>query len=268
MTIRTDRGERPGVVLRAPDGTDRVLALDPGEDRERAVAATDPATLPALDSVRLGPPVRPGTIWCVGYNYRGHLETPDPEFPNIFVKTANVLAGPQDPVVLWPATTQVDYEGEIAVVIGRRAHRVSEAEALDHVAGYTLFNDVSDRDWQSRTNQWALGKSIDGFGPLGPWLVTPDEFGDLAGRSVEVERNGEVTVRSSTDAMVFGVAFLIHYLSQVITLEPGDVISTGTPARSDAAQAVHTPLAPGDMVTVRVAGLGALTTTFISEENR
>jgi 2-keto-4-pentenoate hydratase/2-oxohepta-3-ene-1,7-dioic acid hydratase in catechol pathway len=285
VTIRQHGSEHPGAVLRAADGTDRVLDLSTrvgcrgvevllSNDRlraevESAMAANDPQSLPLLSSVRLGPPVRPDKILCLGYNYRGHLETvagDDPEHPNVFVKTPNVICGPDDPVTIRACTPQVDYEGEIAVVIGRTAHRVSEAEALDHVAGYTLFNDVSDRDWQSRTNQWALGKSVDGFGPLGPWLVTPDEFGELPGRTVEVQRNGDVTVQASTDAMVFGVPFLIHYLSQVITLEPGDVISTGTPARSDAAQAVHQPLSSGDVVAVRVTGLGELTTTFISEE--
>ncbi|WP_263117886.1 fumarylacetoacetate hydrolase family protein [Cellulomonas sp. RIT-PI-Y] len=280
VTLRQHGGDRPGAVLRASDGTDRVLDLADrtggrgveallSDDRlltevRALVSAADPDGLPGLDSVRLGPPVRPGKILCLGYNYRGHLETSDdPDHPNVFVKTPNVICGPDDPVTLWPTTPDVDYEGEIAVVIGRWAHRVSEADALGHVGGYTLFNDVSDRDWQSRTNQWALGKSVDGFGPLGPWLVTSDECGDLRGRSVEVERNGEVTVRSTTDAMVFGVAFLVHYLSQVITLEPGDVISTGTPARTGPAQAAHRSLTSGDVVTVRVTGLGALTTTFI-----
>ncbi len=296
VSIAVDGAERPGAVVTGSDGTDRVLdlaavvggrplaeVLADGEVlaavRDAADRA-DPTDLPALGSVRLAPPVRPGTILCLGYNYRGHLEgEPDevPVHPNVFVKTPNVVAAPGDPVVLPPATSQVDYEGEIAVVIGRRAHRVSEADAMAHVAGFTLFNDVSDRDWQSRTSQWALGKCIDGFGPLGPWVVTTDEAPELAGRTMEVERDGVVTVRASTDAMVFGVPFLVHHLSQVVTLEPGDLISTGTPARAPEAQAVHRPIAPGDTVTVRVTGLGELTTTFVSpydpssvplEENR
>lgn len=288
VSIDVDGSEIPAAVVTAPDGVDRVLDLREVADattlvevladearlavvREavtKAEADADTATLPTLDSVHLAPPVRPCTILCLGYNYRGHLEggETDPEHPNVFVKTPGVIASPQDPVTIWSSTPQVDYEGEIAVVIGRRARRVSEADALAHVAGYALFNDVSDRDWQSRTNQWALGKSVDGFGPLGPWIVTTDEVADLAGRDVEVERNGVVTVRSSTDAMVFGVAFLVHHLSQIITLEPGDIISTGTPARSDEAQAVHTPITDGDVVTVRVTGLGELTTRFVAEQ--
>lgn len=288
VSVRTNGAEVPGAVLTASDGTDRLLLLgdraagwdrplaallaDPDAlDTARArVADADPGTLPPLDVRRLAPPVRPATILCLGYGYRGHLEgEPDdvPVHPNVFVKTPNVLTGPGDPVVIPPACTQVDYEGEIAVVIGRRASRVTEEEAMAHVAGFTLFNDVSDRDWQSRTNQWALGKCVDGFGPLGPWVVTTDEVPDLRGRAIEVERDGVVTVRSSTDAMVFDVAALVAYLSQVVTLEPGDVMSTGTPARSPEAQAAHTPIRPGDSVTVRVAGLGSLTTTFAPPED-
>jgi 2-keto-4-pentenoate hydratase/2-oxohepta-3-ene-1,7-dioic acid hydratase in catechol pathway len=223
--------------------------------------------MPRLADVRLAPPVRPRTILCLGYNYQGHVEAGHgqeaPPYPNVFLKAAGTIGAPGDPVVMPSAATDVDYEGEIAVVIGRTASRVDEADAMAYVAGYTLFNDVSDRGWQNRASQWALGKSVDGFGPLGPWVVTTDEVPDLPGRLMEVERDGVVTVRCSTDVMVFGVAFLVHYLSQVITLEPGDIISTGTPARLAEAQAAHVPLAPGDTVTVRVTGLGELTTTFV-----
>lgn len=291
VSIITNGNERPGVVLEGPDGVDRVLELGDStgsatlaqllaDDAALAVARAaidraDPATLPRLADLRLAPPVRPRTILCLGYNYRGHIEGHNeglvegdqgeaaPPYPNVFIKTANTIGGPQDHVVMPSAATDVDYEGEIAVVIGRTARNVDEADALAHVAGYTLFNDVSDRGWQNRSSQWALGKSVDGFGPLGPWIVTADEVPSLAGRQMEVELNGVVTVRASTDAMVYGVAFLVHYLSQIITLEPGDIISTGTPARSVQAQSAHRPLADGDTVTIRVTGLGELTTTFV-----
>lgn len=285
VSLDTELGDLPAAVVPGPDGADRVLDLSPvvgavplaqvlADDTlltaaRTAIAQADPAVLPPYAGTRLAPPVRPGKILCLGYNYVGHLEDlsgEQPPYPNVFVKTANVVCGPHDPVVLPHAADEVDYEGEIAVVIGRTAHEVAEADAMDHVAGYTLFDDVSDRGWQHRSNQWALGKSFDGFGPLGPWVVTTDEAPDLAGRAIEVERNGVVTVRSSTDAMVYRVPFLVHYLSQVMTLEPGDVVSTGTPARSPKAQADHLPLAHGDTVTVRVAGLGELTTTFVSME--
>lgn len=290
VSIDIDGDERPAAVVAGPDGVDRVLDLVTvtagaslaevlADDavlaavREAVGRVTDQpstASLPRLADAHLAPPVRPGKILCLGYNYQGHVEEgADPQappYPNAFVKTANVICGPRDAVVLPRAAQDVDYEGEIAVVIGGTAHDVTEADAMAHVAGYTLFNDVSDRGWQHRASQWALGKSFDGFGPLGPWVVTADEVPDLAGRSVEVERDGVVTVRSSTDAMVYPVAYLVHYLSQVMTLEPGDVISTGTPARSAEMQAAHVPLAHGDTVTVRVTGLGELTTTFVSME--
>lgn len=286
VSVDIDGDERPGAVVVGPDGVDRVLdlgaitgsstlaqlvaddaALASARD---AVGRADSAVLPRLEDVRLAPPVRPRTILCLGYNYQGHVEAglgqETPPYPNVFIKTANTICGPHDRVVMPRATTDVDYEGEIAVVIGRTARNVDEVDAMTHVAGYTLFNDVSDRGWQNRASQWALGKSVDGFGPLGPWVVTTDEVPDLAGRQMEVERDGVVTVRASTEAMVYGVAFLVHYLSQIITLQPGDIISTGTPARAPEVQAAHVPLTHGETVTIRVTGLGELTTTFVSME--
>jgi 2-keto-4-pentenoate hydratase/2-oxohepta-3-ene-1,7-dioic acid hydratase in catechol pathway len=232
-----------------------------------AVAATPADDLPALSGARLLAPLRPGKILCLGYNYRGHVPAgadaaEDPEFPDVFVKTPNVLAAPGDPVPLPGVAHDVDYEGEIALVIGRRAHDVPLEQALDHVAGYTLFNDVTDRAWQGRTSQWTLGKCFDSFGPLGPAVVTADEIPDPHDLLLEVERDGVVTVSQSTATMVFPMAFVVHYLSTVLTLEPGDVISTGTPQKLPAALAAHRPLADGDAVTVRVAGIGELTTTF------
>lgn len=273
--VPTDRGDAV-LDLGAAGVRDVVelLAAPPERFAEvRAVVATAPAeALRPLGTVRLGPPVTPRTIWCLGYNYRGHVPDgtdparDDPEFPDVFVKTANVLRGPDDPVVLPPAAQHVDYEGEIAVVVGARAHRVPLARAMDHVAGYVLFNDVSSRDWQARTSQWELGKCFDGFGPLGPWIVTADELADIDDQVLEVERDGVVTVRQNTSTMVFDVASLVHYLSQVATLEPGDVISTGTPQKLPEAAAAHRPLAHGDAVTVRAPALGELTTTFVDPE--
>jgi 2-keto-4-pentenoate hydratase/2-oxohepta-3-ene-1,7-dioic acid hydratase in catechol pathway len=286
VSVDLDGDERPGAVVAGPDGVDRVLDLVAitgsmtlaqllADDGALAAARTaagraDVGALPRLEDVRLAPPVRPRTILCLGYNYLGHVEAgmgqePAP-YPNVFIKTPNTIGGPREPVVMPRAATDVDYEGEIAVVIGRTARHVDEADAMAYVAGYTLFNDVSDRGWQNRASQWALGKSVDGFGPLGPWVVTTDEVPDLAGRQMEVERDGVVTVRASTDAMVYGVAFLVHYLSQIITLQPGDIISTGTPARAPEVQAAHVPLTHGETVTIRVTGLGELTTTFVSME--
>ncbi|MDL5351715.1 fumarylacetoacetate hydrolase family protein [Microbacterium sp. zg-YB36] len=280
VSYRGDAAVRAGAVIRTPDG-DRLLDLgaDPlvailADDARlaavrAAVAAVDAATLPALASVRLEAPVRPGTILCLGYNYRGHVPdgvdptADDPASPDVFVKTRNTLSGPADPVVVPAVADDVDYEGEIAVVIGRRAKNVTPDAALDHVAGYTILNDVSDRTWQRRQSQWALGKCFDSFAPLGPWIVTPDEVGDPQDLLVEVIRDGIVTVSQSTATTIFPVAEIVAYLSQVITLEPGDVISTGTPQKLPEAQAAHRPLRPGDSVTVRVERIGELTTTFI-----
>ncbi|MET3976577.1 fumarylacetoacetate hydrolase family protein [Cellulosimicrobium sp. 4261] len=279
-----DGEERPGTLV--PHGAgDRLLDLATvlgagvtvtdvladaalGARARDAVAGADPASLPSADDVRLAPPVRPGAILCLGYNYRGHVPdgedptTNDPEFPDVFVKTPNTLSGPDDVVALPAVADDVDYEGEIAVVIGRRAHAVSVEDAMDHVAGYTLFDDVSDRSWQRRQSQWALGKCFDGFGQLGPAVVTADEVPDFHDLTVEVVRDDVVTVSQSTSTMVFRLPFLVSYLSQVMTLEPGDVVSTGTPQKLPDALATHRPLADGDAVTIRVTGLGALTTRF------
>lgn len=270
-------GDRSIAVVAGPSG-DHVLDLGPRPLPElfrdldgirSLVERTDAATLPPLDPSTLQAPVTPRSLLCLGYNYRGHVPdgvdptADDPDSPDVFVKTANTLGGPNDPVVVPAVADDVDYEGEIAVVIGRRAHAVSEQEALSYVAGFTLLNDVSDRAWQRRQSQWALGKCFDGFAPLGPWLVTADEI-DPQDLLVEVLRDGEVTVSQSTATTIFSVAFVVHHLSQVLTLEPGDVISTGTPQKLPAAQSAHRPLAPGDAVTVRVTGIGELTTTFIA----
>lgn len=284
VTYAQPDGDRAGAVVTTSNG-DRVVGLAPFtvveiiSDAsafaaahgivERATAA--PEGLPLVNDVELLPPVRPGKILCLGYNYRGHVaagEDPtagDPAYPDVFVKTPNVLGAPGAPVILPVASSQVDYEGEIAVVIGRRAHAVPLESALDHVAGYTLFNDVSDRDWQGRSSQWELGKCFDGFGPLGPELVTADAVPDPQDLLVEVVRDGVVTVSQSTSTMIFSMAFIVHYLSQVMTLEPGDIISTGTPQKLPGALESHRALAHGDAVTIRVAGLGELTTTFIDQ---
>ncbi|OWP21800.1 2-keto-4-pentenoate hydratase [Microbacterium sp. AISO3] len=275
--VDTEGAVRSGAIV-AVDGVDRVVDLGPATltdllaaDRDaldRAAARADLAD-PALSSVRLEAPVRPGKILCLGYNYRGHVpdgvdpSADDPAFPDVFVKTPNTLGGPTDPVIVPAVADDVDYEGEVAVVIGRRAKDVDEAAALAHVAGYTILNDVSDRSWQRRQSQWALGKCFDGFAPLGPWLVTSDEAGDPQDMLVEVVRDGIVTVSQSTATTIFSVARVVSYLSSVMTLEPGDVISTGTPQKLPDAQAAHRPLRPGDAVTVRIERLGELTTTFI-----
>jgi 2-keto-4-pentenoate hydratase/2-oxohepta-3-ene-1,7-dioic acid hydratase in catechol pathway len=285
--VGTAKRPRPAAVI-ATSGGDRVLDLGDIADDVVAIISddtvlsavrdridhADTATLPALEPSALLAPVTPGKILCLGYNYRGHVPdgddpmADDPEYPDVFVKTPNTLGGPNDPVVIPPEAADVDYEGEVAVVIGRRAQRVSLDEALDHVAGYTILNDVSDRAWQRRQSQWALGKCSDGFAPMGPWIVTADSGLDPLDLLVEVVRDGVVTVSQSTSTTIFSVAFVIHHLSQVMTLEPGDVVSTGTPQKLRAAQDTHRPLRAGDAVTVRISGIGELTTRFVAPPGR
>lgn len=275
-----ESSERPGALVEH-DGTTRVVDLadvasrtldiltDPGlaDAARAAIAAADLPTCPEVDDVRLAPPVRPGQVLAVGYNYEGHRgPTGDapPTTPNVFVKTRNALSGPHDAVPLPRVPAAVDYEGEIAVVVGRRMEHVAEGDALAHVAGYALFNDVTARDWQHATSQWTLGKNFDGFGQLGPAIVTVDEAGDLAGVELEVERDGKVVARATTSQMVFPVARLLHLLSQVIPLEPGDVVATGSAAKTPEAAAAHVPMTDGDAVTITATGLGSLTTRFVA----
>lgn len=280
VTYVTAGEERPGALV-SHDGADRLVDLGPLAPRlldvlvdedtlaaaRHAVRTADLAALPLAADVRLAPPVRPRTMLAVGYNYEGHrgpAAPAAPTVPNIFVKTPGTLSGPHDPVPLPAVPAEVDYEGEIAVVIRRRARHVSEADALAHVAGYTLFNDVTARDWQHATSQWTLGKCFDGFAQLGPAIVTVDDAGELDGVTLEVERDGIVTARATTAQMVFTVARLVHLLSQVMTLEPGDVIATGSAAKLPEASAAHVPLADGDAVNITATGLGSLTTRFIA----
>jgi 2-keto-4-pentenoate hydratase/2-oxohepta-3-ene-1,7-dioic acid hydratase in catechol pathway len=285
VSYASPAGRRPAAVVGAP-GDERLLDLADAvgaRDVEGlladeaalaaargSAAAADTSRLPRLADAVLLAPVVPGKIICLGYNYRGHTpdgvdpRASDPEFPDVFVKTPNTLGGPSDAVTVPRAAEDVDYEGEIAIVIGRRAKEVTVEAALGHVAGYTILNDVSDRAWQRRQSQWALGKCFDGFAPLGPWVVTADEIADPQDLLVEVERDGVVTVSQSTATTIFSVPFVVSYLSQTMTLEPGDVISTGTPQKLPHALAAHRPLAPGDSVTVRVNGIGELTTRFVA----
>lgn len=282
VRLATPRREAVGALLPAgvldlaaavPGSPDSVVGLLAAPEPvaaavRRAVAAPDPTHVLPLDRVRLLAPVpRPGAIWCVGYNYRGHTVQDDPDFPDVFTKPASAVAGPQDPVVLPPASTEVDYEAELAVVIGRRAHRVAEADALAHVGGYTVLNDVSARDWQRHGSQWALGKAFPTFAPLGPAVVTPDEVPDLADLTVEARVNGETTLRGSTRDMVFPVARIVSYLSQVVALEPGDVIATGTPQKlAHVLDRGPRWLRAGDVVEITVSHVGTLRSVVAAPE--
>jgi 2,4-didehydro-3-deoxy-L-rhamnonate hydrolase len=208
------------------------------------------------------PIARPGKIICVGMNYRDHaaesgLEVPAQ--PVLFAKWPNGLVGPGEPIVLPPGCDEVDYEAELGVVIGARARGLDAAEALEAVAGYICVNDVSARDLQFADGQWTRAKSLDTFCPVGPRLATTDEVPDPQRLRIRCLVNGEALQDSSTEHMVFSVAELVAFISEAITLEPGDLIATGTPAGVGFTREPPVFLRPGDEVTVEIEGIGALT---------
>jgi 2,4-didehydro-3-deoxy-L-rhamnonate hydrolase len=212
-------------------------------------------------SVRLGPPIdRPSKIVCIGLNFRDHAAESKmglPKEPVIFFKSTTSLVGPNDPLVIPRGATKVDWEVEVAVVIGKKALYVSREDALDFVAGYVLHNDYSERSFQlERGGQWVKGKSADTFAPLGPFLATPDEIADVGRLAMWLKVNGETRQNSSTANMIFDVATLVGYVSQFMTLLPGDVISTGTPAGVGLGMNPPRYLKAGDVVELGVEGLG------------
>jgi 2,4-diketo-3-deoxy-L-fuconate hydrolase len=205
---------------------------------------------------------RPGKIVCVGLNYRDHAEeqgTALPEAPLLFAKWNNTLIGPGEPIVIAPIVTKCDYEAELGVVIGTRARDVSAENALETVAGYICVNDVSARDLQFADGQWTRGKSPDTFCPVGPRLVPPHEVPDPQNLAIRAVLNGQAMQESTTANMVFGVAELIAYITQTVTLEPGDLIATGTPAGVGAFRKPPVYMQPGDEITIEIEGLGSLT---------
>jgi 2,4-didehydro-3-deoxy-L-rhamnonate hydrolase len=218
-----------------------------------------------LAEVRLLAPVpRPGKIVCVGLNYRDHARETRQELPKepvLFPKYHNSIVGPGADVLVPPEADKIDYEAELAVVIGRPASRVSEAAALDHVAGYACANDVSARSLQFRSAQWLLGKAIDTFLPLGPYLVTADEVPDPQALGIRCRVNDDLRQDSNTGEMVFGVVELVSFISRTITLEPGDLVVTGTPSGVGMAADPPRYLRPGDRMRVEIDGLGELDNT-------
>lgn len=263
--------EKPGLILAdgarmdasafGSDWDERFLDGG-GFDRLAAWARDHAATAPRVpDGERLGPPVaRPSKIVCIGLNYADHARETKakiPEEPIIFFKATTALCGPDDDLVLPRGSLKTDWEVELAVVIGRRARYVAREEAAAHVAGYALHNDYSERqDQLERGGQWSKGKSQDTFAPLGPFLATPDEVGDVNDLSMWLTVNGETRQKSSTRQMIFDVPTLVSYLSRFMTLLPGDVISTGTPAGVGLGFAPPVFLKAGDVVELGIEGLG------------
>ncbi len=213
--------------------------------------------------------VRPGKIVCVGLNYRSHVEEIGervPEYPILFSKPSTSIIGHDEAIVLPRVSRQVDYEGELAVIIGRRGKYIRERNALAYVAGYTCANDVSAHDIEFRTSQWTSGKMLDTFCPLGPMIVTPDEISDPDRLHLRTTLNGETVQDAYTSDMVFSVPFLVSYISSLATLEPGDVILTGTPAGIGCNRRPQVFLQAGDHVSVEIDGIGRLTNPVVAEE--
>jgi 2-keto-4-pentenoate hydratase/2-oxohepta-3-ene-1,7-dioic acid hydratase in catechol pathway len=258
--------KRPGGIFdvtaadaKVPITLDALIAGGP-EALESFVADHPDAPLLDESQITYGPCVpHPGKIICLGMNYQRHtakLEPGQQPSPILFAKYANSLAASGEVIPLPPVAVEYDYEAELAVIIGRQARHVSEADALDYVLGYCNANDLSARELQRRTSQWTLGKILDKFLPLGPYLVTADEVPDPQALSIRAWVNGELGQDASTADMIFPVAYLISYMSDYFTLEPGDVIVTGTPDRVPRPE--KTWLKAGDLVEIEVQGLGRL----------
>ena len=271
--------EKPGLI--DADGTLRDLSAhvtdiagdtlsDAGLD---AIRALDTATLPAVDGdPRIGPCVgNIGKFMCIGLNYSDHAAETGadiPKHPILFFKANSAVVGPNDPVVKPRGSTHTDWEVELGVIIGTAAKYVSEENALDHVAGYCIVNDVSERHFQTQlTGQWTKGKSCDTFGPTGPWLVTRDEVGEPQSLNMSLDVNGKRMQTGNTNTMIFSVAQIISHLSQLMTLHPGDVISTGTPpgvGMGMKPQPVY--LNSGDKMDLWIDGLGQQSQTVLEDE--
>lgn len=260
--------ERPGLIDndgtlrdlsdRLPDIDGRALAPDSLAE----FAALDWATLPRVDgNPRLGPCIgRVGKLIGIGLNYSDHAAEAGmavPPEPIVFLKATSAICGPNDDVELPAGAEKVDWEVELAFVIGTRAKNVSEADALSHVAGYTIVNDVSERSWQAeRQGQWTKGKSHDTFAPMGPWLVTADEVGDPHDLGMRLSVDGERRQNGSTRTLIFGISHLVSYLSGFMTLEPGDVVTTGTPPGVGLGMRPQVWLKDGQVMRLEIDGLG------------
>jgi 2-keto-4-pentenoate hydratase/2-oxohepta-3-ene-1,7-dioic acid hydratase in catechol pathway len=261
--------ERPGIL----DGEGRIRDLS-GVVRDidgkaispeglAKIAAYDPNTLPLVRGTpRIGPCVAGvGKFMCIGLNYSDHAAETGakvPPEPVLFLKATSAISGPYDDVRIPRGSKKTDWEVELGVVIGKAGRYIPESEAMDHVAGYCIVNDVSERDWQTnRSGTWTKGKSSDTFGPIGPWLVTKDEIPDPQNLAMWLEVNGHRYQNGSTRTMVYGVRFLVHYLSEFFTLHPGDIISTGTPPGVGLGiKPEPVFLKPGDRMRLGIEGLG------------
>lgn len=258
--------EKPGMLDKAGDIRDlSVIISDLSGDTLAQLAelkTLDPNSLPMVEgNPRLGPPVAgTGKFICIGLNYADHAAEAGmavPPEPVMFMKATSAICGPNDPIIIPRGSEKTDWEVELAIVIGKPAKYVSKDQAMDHVAGFCVVNDVSERAFQTeRQGQWTKGKSCDNFGQIGPWLVTPDEVTDPQALKMWLKVNGEMMQDGSTETMVYNVRHLVSYLSQFMTLHSGDVISTGTPPGVGMGQFPQRYLKAGDIVELGVEGLG------------
>jgi len=277
-------------TIRRPDGTTAAARLDGDELVVLGDAADVIAVLAGggggsgggsgdlripLAGADLGPVVRPGKVICVGLNYRSHIEEMGrgfPDHPTLFSKFGDTLTGPYDDIVIPRVSAEVDWEVELGVVIGRPARHVEEAEAGACIAGYTIVNDVSMRDWQWRTTQWDQGKNFEASTPVGPFLVTADELGDAEGKgAVDLEItcrvDGKAMQTGRTCDLLFGPAALVAYISQFTTLRPGDLIATGTPGGVGAGRDPKVFLAPGQVLETTIEGIGSCRNRLVEDKN-
>jgi 2-keto-4-pentenoate hydratase/2-oxohepta-3-ene-1,7-dioic acid hydratase in catechol pathway len=271
LGVVTDEGV-VDLALAAPElPSDMIALLAAGEPalRRAAAAASGARVRRPLDSLRLAPPIlRPPKFLAIGLNYADHvaeagLETP--RLPTVFNKQSTCVAGPRDPIHMPRVSSALDYEGELGFVIGRRCRHVPRERAHEVIAGYCVVNDVSVRDWQLRTPTWTMGKSFDTHGPFGPWITTPDEVGDPHGLRLRTWVNGELRQDSNTKHLIFDCFAIVEHLSTAFTLEPGDLVSTGTPGGVGIALKPPRLLSVGDVVRVEIEGLGALENQVVAE---
>jgi 2-keto-4-pentenoate hydratase/2-oxohepta-3-ene-1,7-dioic acid hydratase in catechol pathway len=279
-TFETAERVRPGAITgdevadlsSALDAANATLLdiLEAGAEGRRAVEALLESGAPqyGLTEVRLHPPVRPRKFFAIGLNYADHVAESGMQSPTnltVFYKAATCATGPYDPIEMPAVSTLLDYEGELGIVIGERCRHVTAENAPAVIAGYTIVNDVSVRDWQVMTPQWSLGKSFDTHGPIGPCIATADDLGDPHALDLRTYVNGELRQSSNTSNLIFSCFEIVEILSQVCTLEPGDVIATGTPSGVAAGREGQPWLQVGDRIRVEIDGIGAIENEVVAE---
>jgi 2-keto-4-pentenoate hydratase/2-oxohepta-3-ene-1,7-dioic acid hydratase in catechol pathway len=279
LTLQRDGWDEPGVLhgggaigLKGAGFDDLLQVISGGAgavDRVSRWLASRPRGERFDAKTRLRAPIpKPGKIICIGLNYRDHAAESKmaiPEVPTVFAKFGNAVTGHLHPIVLPKNSVKPDYEAEFAVVIGQGGRHIPEARWREHVFGYTIVNDVSARDFQMATSQWTMGKTFDTFAPIGPVIVTADEIEDPHRLAISLTLNGETMQSSNTSNLIFGVPQLVAFLSSVMTLDPGDIISTGTPSGVGFARQPPRWLLPGDEVAVQVEGIGRLVNPVVAE---